>query len=205
MLPSPTGPVAALQANGRAVDLFELVDRLEKRYSGLYVADLEGIDHGDPQLDYLQEIGRDLELWVDAGIRTGEQVIDILVNGARYAILSTSHLAKFEEVEAAWRLSPEIAVEVDWRDAHLDVRGKDWPEGVEGIAHAVRGIGVSRFIVSHHGDPIDWSVVRQLAAGGPVWVGGSFESSDRSQLQGSGATGAFFHLNEMLAEPDGDR
>jgi hypothetical protein len=208
MLPGPNGPVPARKPDGRPVDLFDLIDQIEKNYSALYVADLEGIEHADPQLDYLQEIGRDLELWVDAGIRSGDQVIDILVNGARYAILSTSHLSRFGEIESAWKLSPEIAVEIDWRDGRIDVRGSGWPPDVEAMAREVRAIGVTRLILSHHGDAIDWNQVHRLAEGGPVWVGGSFENSDRSRLEGSGAAGAFFHLNEMLAAPaaaSGDR
>ena len=76
-LPGPSGPVPARSAAPATFDPFDVVDRLTPEYSLLYVVDLDGIDRSDPQLDYLQELSRDIALWVDAGVRSSDQAIDL--------------------------------------------------------------------------------------------------------------------------------
>ena len=109
-VPGPDGPVPALSPEGAPFDPFDVVDRLTQEYSMLYVVDLDGLEHGDPQLDYLQEISRDVTLWVDGGVRTAEQAIDILISGARRAVLSSAVLHGPRQLKRAWRLSTELGV-----------------------------------------------------------------------------------------------
>lgn len=182
-----------LNGGGKPVDLFEVADRLAATYGRFCVFDLEGIRRNRPQLDYLQELSRSGELWVDAGIRSGDQVIDILVTGARRAILSTAFLLGTRELKRAWRLSTEILFAVETDGARIRTRGNDWDGAptVGAIANA-RAVGVVDVVLRSRGAPVDWAFIQQLSTQGRVWVGGKSEAELRSQLAGSGAVGGFF-------------
>ncbi|MGA7861570.1 MAG: HisA/HisF-related TIM barrel protein [Thermoplasmata archaeon] len=182
-----------LDEAGKRVDPFEVADRLAAKYQRFCVVDLEGLRRNRAQLEYLQELSRSGELWVDAGIRTGDQVIDILVTGARRTVLSTAYLLSPKELRRAWRLSTEVLFAVETEGPVVRPRGNDWdgqptPEAVA----SARAVGVVDVILRSRTSPIDWPLVRQLAAQGPLWVGDDGESTLKSRLPSSGAVGGFF-------------
>jgi Histidine biosynthesis protein len=182
-----------LDEDGRRADPFDVADRLVARYQRFCVVDLEGLRRNRAQLEYLQELSRSGELWVDAGIRTGDQVIDILVTGARRVVLSTGYLLGPKELRRAWRLSTEILFAVEVEGSIVRSRGNDWDgqPASEAVANA-RTVGVVDVVLRSYAGPVDWSLVRQLAAGGPVWVSSDRESTLRSRLATSGGVGGFF-------------
>lgn len=199
-LPGPDGPVPARSADGSRFDPFDVVDRLARDYSMLYVVDLDGIETGDPQLDYLQEISRDMTLWVDGGVRTAEQAIDILVSGARRAVLSSAYLQGPRQLKRAWRLSTELVFELEFDPSgHLVLADPGW-ETADPIvlARAVRETGPDHLIVSPREAGPDWSLVAELSAGGPTWVDGSFDPQDAPRLASAHAAGGIFHIDEIL-------
>lgn len=188
-----------LDDDGRPVDPFEASDRLVAKFQRFCVVDLEGLRRNRPQLDYLQELSRSGELWVDAGIRTGDQVIDILVTGARRAVLSTGYLLGAKQLRRAWRLSTEILFAVETEGPVVRTRGNDW-DGMpvtEACANA-RAVGIVDVVLRSRGTPVDWSLVRQLAGQGPVWVDGEPEAPTRGRLASFGAAGGFFDASRQL-------
>lgn len=199
MVPGDAGPVAVADADGRPVDLFDVVDRLTARFPRVCVVDLDGIERNRPQLDYLQEISRDLDVWLVAGVRTADQAIDALVTGASRVVLSSSSLASARELKRAWKLSQDLAIELEVRHGAVVAREPGW-EGAPApvVAQAVRETGLAEIVLSPRADPVDWSAVRVLAQNGPTWVDGTFDPADRSRLIEAGAAGGFFHLDAEL-------
>ncbi len=197
-LPSEEGPVAALSSSGAPYDPFEVLDRLVGSYPVVYVVDLDGIERGEPQLDYLQELSREATVWADAGVRNADQAIDVLVAGAAKAILSSATLEGPREVRRAWRLSTDVAFELELGRGGARLRG-DWPstDPVK-VAAQIRETGVSEIVLSPREIEVDWSLVRSLAAQGPVWVDGPFVPSDEPRLPETGAAGGIFHLDRFL-------
>jgi len=165
----------------------------------LYVVDLDGIEHEDPQLDYLQEISRDMTLWVDAGVRTADQAIDVLVTGARRAVLSSAYLRGPRQLARAWRLSTELAFEVEMANGGVVLADPRWntTDPAE-VARMVRAAGPEHIIISPREAPPDWSLVRTVASGGPTWVDGSFAREDAPELVEVGAQGGIFHIEHLL-------
>ncbi len=200
-LPGPNGPVPARSRGRASLDPFEVVDRLVADYALLYVVDLDGIDRGDPQLDYLQELSRDISLWVDAGVRSSDQAIDILVAGAHRAVLSSAYLRGPNALARAWKLTTEIVFEVEMAGARLTSTAGDWgtDDPVE-LARRVRAAGPDHIVISPRETDPDWDVVRAIAAAGPCWVDGSFAPAELPQLQGAGAVGGIFHLTQLWTE-----
>jgi phosphoribosylformimino-5-aminoimidazole carboxamide ribonucleotide (ProFAR) isomerase len=192
--------VTAHSPEGPPFDPFDVVDRLAQDYSMLYLVDLDGLEHADPQLDYLQEFARDTTLWVDGGVRTAEQAIDILITGARRAVLSSAYLHGPRQLKRAWRLSTELVFELE-----LDPSGRlvlaDSSWGTEDpieVARVVREAGPDHLIVSPREVDPDWDLVGRLAEGGPTWVDGSFHPRDLPRLESVHAAGGIFHIDDLL-------
>jgi phosphoribosylformimino-5-aminoimidazole carboxamide ribonucleotide (ProFAR) isomerase len=203
-LPGPEGPVPARTPSGARFDPFDVVDRLLPEYSLLYVVDLDGIDRADAQLDYLQEISRDISLWVDAGVRTADQAIDVLVAGARRAVLSSAYLRGPRQLSRAWKLSTEFVFEIEMVGGRLSPAPVDWgTEDPAELARTVRSAGPDHVVVSPRETDVDWSVVRTIARQGPTWVDGSFTRQDEPLLREAGASGGIFHLDDLLAHWEG--
>jgi hypothetical protein len=199
-LPAAEGPVVARDPKGAPWEILDVADYLIGRFKRIYIVDLDGIEHNRPQLDYLQEIARDTETWVDAGIRTADQAIDILITGARRAVISSARMQSMKEVRRTWKLSQDLAFEIETRDLIVQTRNPEWATAaLPEIVRAVREIGLSDIVLSPRGDEVDWSIVRELAPGGPLWVDGTFEASAISELKASGAAGGIFHIEHELA------
>jgi hypothetical protein len=198
-VPGADGPVVAVSPDGPPFDPFDVVDRLAKDYPLVYVADLDGIEHQEPQLDYLQEISRDVTIWVDGGVRTAEQAIDILVAGARRAVLSSAYLRGPRQLKRAWRLSTELVFELEFESGHLALADRSWEtEDPLEIVRIVRETGPDHVVVSPRETDPDWTLVARVAAGGPTWVNGSFHPRELPQLAAAHAAGGIFHIDELL-------
>ncbi len=198
MLPGEAGPVEARMPDGSRPDLFDLTDYLAAKYRRLYVVDLEGVEHNRPQLDYLQEITRDTDVWIDGGVSTADSVIDILVSGARRAVLSPSRLESPAELRRALGLSSELVLEIEVAGDGRVVRRPDWPATSAEIARDARELGIRELVVSPRPEGVDWRLVAELSASGPVWVDGSFEREEAPRLAEAHAAGGLFHLSKEL-------
>lgn len=194
-VPGPDGPVALRVASGGVPDVFEVADQLVGEFGRLYLVDLDGIEHADPQLDYIQELSRNTDLWVDAGVRRGEEVADLLIAGARRVVVSTSTIRSIEELRRGWRLSTALVVELDLVGGKVHARSRDWEGADPGtVAGAVRAEGIPDLIVSPRGEAaVDWGLVAGLARAGPVWVDGTYSREQANELGRSGARGGIFH------------
>jgi len=200
-LPGPDGPVRVQTKSGPPLDPFDVIDRLRPDYDRLYLVDLDGIERGDPQLEYVQELSRDIDLWVDAGVPTAEAAIDILVAGAQRAVLSSSHLRAPVGLRRAWKLSTDWVFELEFVEGQVRNAGPAWPTSdPSALAQTARGVGITDIVLSPREQDPDWGLVRTVSAGGPTWVDGSFTVAEASRLRDSGAAGGIFHLEAVLAD-----
>lgn len=196
--PAEGGPVIARPAGGPPPDVLDVTERLGKEFGRLFVVDLDGVDRNRPQLDYLQEIARDAQVWVDGGVRSPEEAIDILVTGAYRAVLSSARLPDARALRRAWRMSTELAFELEIRSGKVAGTPGWHGRSVAEVAAEVREVGLTDLVLSFREEPVDWQVVATIAAEGPTWVDGTFERSDASRLATAGAAGGIFHLGEWL-------
>jgi len=191
--------VPARNSEGEYFDPFDVVDFLARDYALLYVVDLDGIERADAQLDYLQELSRDIPLWVDAGVRNADQAIDIIVAGARRAVLSSAYLQGPKELRRAWKLTTELVFELELEGGTMTQADPAWEQSDPfEFLQFVRGIGIDHFVVSPRESDPDWSLVRRLVTLGRTWVDGTFTAADAPRLAEVGASGGIFHIDEIL-------
>ena len=199
LVEGPGGLTVARDPEGKLFDILDVSDQLGEKFGRLYLLDLDGLEHDQPQLDYLQEIARTAEVWVDSGVRTSDQAIDVVVAGAFRTVLSTAHLRGIRELEQAWKLSPEVAFEIETHHGKMEGSSPEFSgPSIPALLAQVRSVGVKDVILSPRGAPVDWVQVRELAKAGPLWVNGSFERDDLGRLAESGAVGGIFSIEEEL-------
>lgn len=185
MAPAGPGYVAVRGADGRYLDILDVADALTPSYAGLYIVDLDGRRKGEPQLDYLQELAREADVWLDAGVQVADEAIDALVTGARRAVLSTASLATSRELRRAWKISTEIVAEVVvGDDGKVVAREPTWGGAApEEVAAGIRSLGISPILISVRGSTPDWATLGRIAEGGPTWATVPAESSSVTTLQ----------------------
>lgn len=201
----PSGIVPARDRDGKLFDILDVSDQLADKFGRLYLIDRDGLDRDQPQLDYLQEIARTAEVWVDSGVRTSDQAIDVVVAGAFRTVLSTAYLRSEHELSQAWKLSPEVAFEIPTLHGTLEVSAPEFTHKTPlELATIARAIGVRDVVYSPRGAGVDWRLASELARTGPLWVGGTFDRDDLGRLQDSGAVGGIFSIAEELGLAPGD-
>jgi hypothetical protein len=184
---------------GNPVDVFDAVDVLFARYQRLYVVDLEGLRFRRPQFEFLQEIGRGQDMWVDAGPRNADEVMDVLVAGASRAVLSTSTLAGAREIARSLKLTTELALEIVWEEGGVVAHDESLASApVATLAQEARERGIAELVLSPRAPTVDWSVVAAVARAGPTYVRRPTFPVGMDELTASGAQGGIFYAKEVL-------
>lgn len=120
--------------------------------SWLHVVDLDGAKAGRPvNIDLIARFCREtaLNVEVGGGIRTPEQIADLLASGAQRVILGTAALTNRELlIQALQRWGERIVVGLDARDGLVAIRGWRETSGVKvsELALELSAEGVRRFI-----------------------------------------------------------
>jgi len=99
--------------------VLDAVDRSLQEFGRALVWDLGGIERNRPNLELVRHFEGD-SLWVDAGIRVAESVIDVLVAGAERVVVGTKTLRDLAEIEEARELTENVVPLLDFVD------GKPW-------------------------------------------------------------------------------
>ncbi|MFI5415386.1 MAG: HisA/HisF-related TIM barrel protein [Candidatus Lutacidiplasmatales archaeon] len=203
VVPSDDGYSAVRGPDGKFREILDVADALAPDYDGLYIVDLDGRRKGEPQLDYIQELSRDADLWLDAGVQRADEAIDGLVAGARRVVLSTASLASARELRRAWKMSQEIVAElvVSPEGEVVALEGEWAGRPPSEVADAIRSVGITTILYSPRALAVDWSLVAQLARSGPTWVSGIPTGPVSSSFVPSGAEGAIVQIPaEVLSE-----
>lgn len=136
--------------------------------SWLHVVDLDGAKAGHPvNIDLIARVCRETELNVEVGggIRTQEQIANLLAAGARRVILGTVALTDRELLtQALQRWGERIVVGLDARDGLVAIRGWRETSSVKAseLALELSAAGVRRFIYT--------DIARDGAMQGPNFV-----------------------------------
>lgn len=191
--------LALVGPEGEPVDVFDAVDHLLSIYHRIYVVDVEGVHYQRPQFEYLQELTRGQEMWVDAGCRDADQMMDVLVAGASKVVISTASLRDGREISRSLKLSSQVVLDVQRSEGKIVSNDSDLADAsVEDLVSAARERGIREVILSSREETVDWALVRRVAAGGPTYVGGPFVPPAPQEAVSAGAQGEIFPAKEVL-------
>src|SRR6266540_1537681 len=99
-------------------DALATADRALEDFGRLLVWDLGGIERNRPNLEFVRHFEGEA-VWVDAGIRVAESVIDVLVAGAERVVVGTKTLRSLEDLEEARELTENLVPLLDFAAGKL--------------------------------------------------------------------------------------
>jgi len=132
--------------DGNKMDIHELIDELKERFNRILITDINGINRDKPQLELSRELSTKMKLWIDAGSRTRDGAIDILVAGAERVVLGTKTLIDLGELEKALELSENVVLDIDYDDGIVSPRKTIREMSPLSLVEEVKRIGVEEII-----------------------------------------------------------
>lgn len=137
------------------VDAPKAIERILDEYGKALIVDLNGVFNNRPGLSFIKEF-ETKPIWVDAGVRLAENVIDIFVAGAEKVVMGTRTLVGLDEVREANKLSDQLVFQVEARDGQTIAFTKELEERTPGnlLEEAAQiGVDIGFYLESGRGDP----------------------------------------------------
>lgn len=160
-------------------------------YEKLYVADLDGIMRGKPDLELLKKLSEIKRLLVDAGIRNYGDVERISGINSEI-IIGTETLQNLETLkEALKKFGKRIIVSIDIKNDK--VLSQILPSSLAESSEILRKLGARRFIfldISSVGTLRGFKLDFIKNCGEEIFVGGGIRKEDLKKLEKIGVSGA---------------
>jgi hypothetical protein len=169
------------------------------RHGKALLWDLDGIEANRPRLDLLRPF-EGMGLWVDAGVRRSETVIDVLVAGADRAVVGTKCLWDLEELENAFALTENVLLQIDYDGRVLHPGYAETPPTPESLASWIREHGRDTLLLLAPAGPPPAEALRPLLASVRVYVG-IVGAETVPAWAAAGAAGAIIDLWGAVASP----
>lgn len=135
-----------LDSNEKKMDTHELIDELKARFNKVLITDINGISRDKPQLELFRNISTKIKLWIDAGSRTRDGAIDILVAGAEKVVLGTKTLSSLEELEKVVELSENVILGIDYDDGIVSPKKRIRDMSPLDLAGEAKNLGIEDII-----------------------------------------------------------
>lgn len=132
--------------DGKDIDFHELINELKRRFNKLLINDISGINRDKPQLELYREVSKKMKLWIDAGSRSRDGAIDILVAGAEKVVLGTKTLLDLEELEKVCELSENVVFCIDYDNGIVSTNKRIREMSPLNLAEEVKNRGVEEII-----------------------------------------------------------
>ena len=176
-------------------DLLPVLEDALESYHKVLLWDMDGIERNQPRLDLIRKF-EGLGLWVDAGVRYAETVIDVLVAGADKAVVGTKSVWGLEEVRESYRMTENLVLQIDYNGGVIHPgRARAKPTPGE-LSKWVSSLGGDAVLLLSTEKPPDSPAVRAAAEHVQVYAGIAARASLES-LEEAGAKGAIVDIWEV--------
>ncbi|MEW6069687.1 MAG: hypothetical protein AB1485_03640, partial [Candidatus Thermoplasmatota archaeon] len=91
----------------------ELIEKLES--TKIYVVDIKGLLKRKPSFGTIKKLGTAKALWVEAGARTPEDCIDLIIAGAENVVLNPATIS-LKSLEYCTKLTKNIILKLEFDD-----------------------------------------------------------------------------------------
>lgn len=178
----------------------ELISKL-KEYKVFYISDINGIEEGKLQLDFIKRNSLKNELWINGGVRYSENVIDILVAGASYVVIGTKTLVSLKELEKAFELTENIIFQIDYKNRIISYDLEVIKMSVKKLKERCREIGIGKIILADYGsiekNQVNFDFINELISLNlEVYVSANKRFS--YDLEKIGIKGTIVNFNEVI-------
>ncbi len=164
----------------------EGMDRALQDFGKVLVWDMDGIERNRPGLDLVRHFEGE-DLWVDAGVRRVEAVIDLLVGGAERAVVGTKTLQAVEEVEDAFELTDNIVPQLDFAYGEMRTTGRVRGATPAALLQRFKDLGLGTALLLDEESKVPESVLHETPQGMAIFAGIVPKAEAASLPPGTGA------------------
>ena len=132
--------------DGKNMDVHELIDELKGSFNKILITDINGINRDKPQLELYQDMSTKMKLWIDAGPRSKDGAIDILVAGAEKVVLGTKTLRGLEELEKVVELSENVVLGIDYDNGIVTPKKRIREMSPLSLVNEAKNLGIEEII-----------------------------------------------------------
>lgn len=155
-------------------------------YDTFYVIDINGLIKNSPQINIIQEMSKEKNLWVESGVRFVEDMMDVLMAGAEYAVLN-SMLVGLDELKKICSLSQNLMLHMECKNDRVHQMN------IEHFADKAKDAGIKKFVMGSR----DYWLVKTLAKNAEVYV---FAKNDEiKKLEDAGVAGVLLDIQEEFS------
>jgi uncharacterized protein related to proFAR isomerase len=188
--------------DGRTIDIDDLASDLSKKFEKFMIADINGIVKNKPQMKLLKSLAEDNMIWLDAGIRDTEGVIDALLTGADKVIMSTKTIHDFEDLKVAYEFSENILPSIEYNGTIVSsckgIGGADAQTAV----NKIKQFGYQRIMfIDHQKEKMSKpyrDVLKWIAQHTTLYMGGARTTYiDENELEDIGIAGIIIEFSTL--------
>lgn len=192
--------------DGVPIPAKEFVEELVKRHGNvIYLVDIDGIERNAPQYTLIKDLSAVADLWVDAGPRHSEAVIDVIVAGAAKGVISTRSMSDVGDLARTMDVTDEVVLCIDMdRDGSVMARSRDVGRmEPASLAYIAREEEIQDVVLADHGrrrkEGLNEAEIGKLVAtGSGIWVGGRVVEDDLRPLAALGVKGAILDMRGII-------
>jgi phosphoribosylformimino-5-aminoimidazole carboxamide ribonucleotide (ProFAR) isomerase len=154
-------------------------------YDTFYVIDINGLIKNRPQINIIQEMSKEKNLWVESGVRFAEDMMDVFMAGAEYAVLN-SMLVGLDELKKICSLSQNLMLHIECKNDRVHQMD------IEDFADKAKEVGIKKFVMESR----DYWLIKKLAKNAEMYI---FAKKDEiKKLGDAGVSGVLLDIREEL-------
>lgn len=186
----------------------EAIREAASDHERVYVVDRRGLRRNKVDVELLQDVAGDVELWVDAGPRYAEDVVDLFVAGAQHVVVRWHTLDRAAELGEAADMSGDLSLGAEFTGKEFLPNPREEEVGLGTVLDRTRRLGLGLLVVGHPGDDGNLACRHHAHAvrgfdGEKRYMGPVGSGDDRDRLAEEGFEGAFVDWS-ILRRDEGD-
>lgn len=174
----------------------------------VYVVDRQGVQRNKPDIELYQDVAGEAELWVDAGPRYAEDVVDLFVAGADHVVARWHTLDRAAELGAAADMSDAVSLGAEFQGKSFLPNPRERGVELGTILDRIRRLDLGLVVVGHPDEAGKLACRHHAHAvrgfDGRKWYMGPVSGDDRDRLGEEGFQGAFVDWARMAGGPGGE-
>jgi uncharacterized protein related to proFAR isomerase len=180
----------------------EAVREAAADHERVYLVDRQGVQRNKPDVELVQRVADEAEIWVDAGPRYAEDVVDLFIAGARHVVVRWHTLDEAQELGAAADMSGDISLGAEFQGKSFLENPREAGTGLETLLDRIRRLDLDLTVIGHPGEqgkvaPRHHAHAVRGFDGRKWYMGPVSGDDDRDRLGEEGFTGAFVDWSSL--------
>lgn len=130
----------------------EAIREAADAHDKVYVVDRQGMRRNKPDIDLYQDVADAAEVWVDAGPRYAEDVVDLFIAGAHHVVVRWHTLHAGAELGSAADMSGDLSLGVEFQGKEFLENPREEATGLEPLLDEVRRMDMDLLVAGHPGE-----------------------------------------------------